>query len=224
MWVIGAKKGWKGKPLEWVEKASFEKIRRLLEVSEWERHYKVLLTSKNLADVRCNSSCYNLPIIPRPMPSKVVAGKHFVIVDLLRLISRDASASGGVEAEIADRRSVARSPLGPSASNSGGSGSAYLTPRWNKGGSPPERLSLPSRGGTSAPRVLKIKKKKAAGRVNAPGTQVRDFIPWVRLESSQPLYSEEEEEEEMTRSLDCYAARKRKRQEDAARGADVAPS
>ena len=30
------------------------------------------------------------------------------------------------------------------------------------------------------PRVLKVKKKKAVGGVNAPDTQVRDFIPWVR--------------------------------------------
>ena len=181
-----------------MEKVSFEKIRRLLEVSERERHYKVLLTSKNLADVRRNPACYNFPIIPRPLPSKVVDGEHFVNVDLLRLISGGASTSGGAEAEIADQRSVARSPSGPSASNSGGSRSAQPAPRRGKGGSPPERLPLPNRGGKFAPRVLKVKKKKAVGLVNAPGTQVRDFIPWVRPESSQPSDSEEEEEEEMT--------------------------
>ena len=49
-----------------------------------------------------------------------------------------------------------------------------------------ERLPLPSRGGKSAPRVLKVKKKKATEQVNTPGTQVRDFIPWVHLESSKP--------------------------------------
>ena len=52
---------------------------------------------------------------------------------------------------------------------------------------------------------------KAAGRVNAPDTQVRDFIPWVRPKSSQPPDLEEEKEEEMTVLLDRYAARKRKR-------------
>ena len=56
-----------------------------------------------------------------------------------------------------------------------------------------------------------------------PDTQVRDFIPWVRLESGQPPDLEEEEEEEMTGLLDCYAARKRKRKEDAAWEADAAP-
>ena len=53
---------------------------------------------------------------------------------------------------------------------------------------------------------------------------MRDFIPWVRPESSQPSDSKEEEEKEMTGLLDRYAARKRKRQEDATRGADTAPN
>ena len=193
-----------------MEKASFEKIRRLLEVFERERHYKVLLTSKNLADVRRNPTCYNLPVIPHPLPSKVVDGEHFVNADLLHLISGGAPTSMGAEAEIAYRRSVARSPSGPSASNSGGSRSAQPAPRQGKGGSPPKRLPLPCRGGKSAFRVLKVKKKKAAGRVNAPGTQVRDFIPWVYPESNQPSNSEEEEEEEMIGLLDHYAARKQK--------------
>ena len=52
---------------------------------------------------------------------------------------------------------------------------------------------------------------------------MRDFIPWVRLESSQPPDSEEEEEEEMAGLLDSYAVKKQKRQEDVAQGADVAP-
>ena len=80
--------------MEWVEKASFEKICRLLEVSEQERHYKVLLTSKNLADVRWNPASYSLPIILHPLPSEIVDGEHFVITDLLRLISGGASTSG----------------------------------------------------------------------------------------------------------------------------------
>ena len=90
-----------------MEKASFENIHRLLEVSERERHYKALLTSKNLADVRRNLACYNLPIISRPLPSKFVDGKYFFTVDLLHLISSGTSTSGGAEAKIMDRRLVA---------------------------------------------------------------------------------------------------------------------
>ena len=92
-----------------MEKESFEKVRRLLEVSEQERHYKVLLTSKNLSDVRWNPAPYSLPIIPRPLPSEIIDGEHFVTADLMRLISGGASTSGGVGAKIADQRPVARS-------------------------------------------------------------------------------------------------------------------
>ena len=126
-----------------MEKASLEKIHSLLEVFERERHYKVLITLKNLVDVRRNPVCYNLPIIPRPLPSKVF---DFVTADLLRLISGGASTSGGAKAEIADRRSAARSPSGPSASNSEGFGLAHPASRRGEGGSRPERLPLPSRG------------------------------------------------------------------------------
>ena len=119
---MGAKEGWKGRLVEWVEKASFEKIRRLLEVSEREPHYKVLLTLKNLANVRRNPTCYNFPVIPRLLPSEVVVGEHFVNDDLLRLISSGASTSGGAEIEIMDRRFVARSSSGPSALIAGGLG------------------------------------------------------------------------------------------------------
>ena len=177
--------------MEWVEKASFEKIRQLLEVSERERHYKVLLTSKNLADVRRNLAPYSLSIIPRPLPSEIVDGEHFVTTDLLHLISGDASTPKGAEAEIADRRLAARSPSGPSAFNSEGSGSAQPAPRRGEGGSRPERPHLPSKGGKSAPRVLKVKKKRATGRGKAPGTQVKDFIPWVCPVSIKPPDSEE---------------------------------
>ena len=177
MWIIGVGKNWRGRLVEWVEKASLEKIRRLLEVSERECHYKVLLTSKNLANVRRNSAPYSLPIIPRPLPSEIVAGEHFVTVDLLRLISGSASTSGSAEAEIADWRPTTRSPSRPSASNSEGSGSAHPSSRRGERDSRSERLLLPSRGAKSAPRVLKVKRKKAIGKGSAPGNQVKDFVP-----------------------------------------------
>ena len=65
----------------------------------------------------------------------------------------------------------------PSASNSGGFGLAQPALRRGKEGGPLERQPLPTRrggggggggGGGSAPRVLKVKKKKAVRRVNAP--------------------------------------------------------
>ena len=196
--------------MDGVEKASLGKIRRLLEGSKRECHYKVLLTSKNLADVRRNPAPYSLPIIQHPLPSEIVDGEHFVIVDLLRLISGCSSTSGGAKAEITYRGPVARSPSRPSASNSEGSSSAYPVTRRGERGSLSERLPLPSRGGKSAPRVLKVKRNRATGRGNSPGTRVKDFVPWVRPKFSQPSDSKEGEEEKMTGLLDRYAAMKRK--------------
>ena len=160
--------------------------------------------------MRWNPAPYSLPIIPHPLPSEIVDGEHFVTADLLRLISGDSSTSGGAEAEIVDRRPTARSSSGPSASNSEGSGSAHPASRRGERDSRSKCLPLPKRGGKYALRALKVRRKKAFGRGNAPGTQVKDFVPWVRPESSQPLDSEEGEEEKMTGLLDRYAARKRK--------------
>ena len=91
--VIHVGKAWRGRLVNWVEKSSFEKIRRLLEVSERERHCKVLLTPENISTVRHNPTPYNLPIIPRPLPPDVVEGEHFVVADLRRLVSHGANSS-----------------------------------------------------------------------------------------------------------------------------------
>ena len=81
------------------------------------------------------------------------------------------------------------------------------------GSSRSERLPLPEQVARSAPRVVTIKRKGAAGQRNAPGSKGEDFVPWVSGEPKdfQDL-EEEEREERMTGLLDCYAARKRKRQ------------
>ena len=68
--------------MKWVEKSSIEKIRRLLEIFERERHYQVLLTQENIYAVRHNLAPYTLPVIPRPLPSNVVEGEHFVLADV----------------------------------------------------------------------------------------------------------------------------------------------
>ena len=89
--VIHVGKARRGRLINWVEKSSFEKIRRLLEVSKRERHCKVLLTPENISAVRHNPAPYNLMVIPRPLPLDVVKGEHFVVADLRRLVSRGAS-------------------------------------------------------------------------------------------------------------------------------------
>ena len=77
-----------------MEKASLENIRRLLEVSKQERHCEVLLTLKNLADVRQSLAPYSLPIVPRLLPLEIVEGEHSVTSDLLSLLEGRARPSG----------------------------------------------------------------------------------------------------------------------------------
>ena len=89
--------------MDWVEKSSLEKILRLLEISEQKRHYKVLLTPDNISAMRRNPAPYTLPIIPRPLPSDIVEGEHFVIADLRRLISSNARPSEDPVVEASSR-------------------------------------------------------------------------------------------------------------------------
>ena len=209
--------------VHWVEKASLEKISRLLEIFEQERHYEVLLTLKNLADVRRNPAPYNLLIIPRSLPSEIVDGENFITADLLNLTASGAASSRDLDAETLSQELVSRTPSGSSASTSGSSGSAQPATSRGERGSRPKSLPLPRKGTSSAPRVLKIKKGGTNRRRNAPEAQIKDFVPWVRPESSWPSDLEEgEEEEEMTWLLDRYAARKRKRQESSEREPDQA--
>ena len=209
--------------VHWVEKVSLEKIRRLLEISEQERHYEVLLTPKNLADVRRNPAPYNLPIIPRPLPLEIVDGEHFITVDLLNLIAGSTSSSRVLDADTSSRELVSQTLSGSSASTSGDSGSAQPTPNQGERGYHPESLPLPRKGTSSAPWVLKIKKGGTTQRRNVLRAQVKDFIPCVLLESSRPAdLEEEEEEQEMIGLLDRYAARKWKRQESSEREPDQA--
>ena len=88
--------------MDWVKKLSLEKITRLLEISEQELQYKVLLTPDNISAMRRNPAPYTLPVIPRPLPSDIVEREHFVIADLRPLISSSARPSGDqvVEASI----------------------------------------------------------------------------------------------------------------------------
>ena len=86
-----------------MERASFERIRRLLDISEQERHHEILLTKKNLHDLSRHPSPYSVPIIPRPLPSEIVEGEHFVTGDLLNLICGSSSQAREEESEVDGR-------------------------------------------------------------------------------------------------------------------------
>ena len=130
--------------MKWVEKSSIEKIRRLLEFSERETHCRVLLTLENISVVRHNPAPYTLPIIPRPLPSHVVEGEHFVITDLRRLVSGSASSSRNPVIEASSRVQGAGSTSRLSASLSRGSSSSPLASGKRTKSSHPERLLPPA--------------------------------------------------------------------------------
>ena len=104
--------------MKWVEKYNIEKIRRLLEISERERHYQVLLTKENISDVKHNPAPYTLLVIPWPLPSNFVEGDHFVLADVRRLVSGSASSSKDPVVEASSRVQEARSASRSSASSS----------------------------------------------------------------------------------------------------------
>ena len=107
-----------------MEKSSFEKIRRLSEISEQKRHNKVLPTLDNIYAVRRNPAPYTLPTIPRLLPSDIMEGEHFVIADLRRLISSSARPSGGPVVEASSQVQGAGSASGSSTSLNEDSSSA----------------------------------------------------------------------------------------------------
>ena len=70
--------------VNWVEKARLDRIRRLLEIIERESHHELLLSAKNLQDLGANPFPYIVLVLPRPLPSEVVKGHHFILIDLLK--------------------------------------------------------------------------------------------------------------------------------------------
>ena len=128
--------------MHWVERANFEKTRRLLEISEQERNHEVLLTMKNLHDLSHDPSPYSVPIIPRPLPSEVVEGEHFVTEDLLNLIPGSLSSAREPETEAAGRELAVCIQPGQPSSISEDSGPASQAFMQVEGGSCLERPPL----------------------------------------------------------------------------------
>ena len=131
--IICAGKDRRGKLVHLVERASFAKIRRLLEISKQKRHHEVLLTVNNSHDLSCHSSPYTIPIIPRPLPLEVVEGEHFVAMDLLSLISGGSSLAREAESEARGWELVISTQSAQPSSTSEDSGPAPRRPSRLKG-------------------------------------------------------------------------------------------
>ena len=72
----------RGRLVEWVEKASFDRLNKLFEINTIERHYQTLLSARNLLAVVQEPQPYVVNILPRRLPKFVVPGEHFVLKNL----------------------------------------------------------------------------------------------------------------------------------------------
>ena len=72
----------RGRVVEWVEKASFDRLNKLFEITAAERHHQTLLTVLNLLAVVREPQAYVTNILPRKLPKKVVPREHFILTDL----------------------------------------------------------------------------------------------------------------------------------------------
>ena len=88
----------------------------------------------------------------------------------------------------------------------------------------PERILLVAQIATVAPRVVKVKRKRALKCQNASRSRGKNFIPWVPDVTGEPQDLVEEERMERTVGfLDRYATHKRKRQVSSSGESDVTP-
>lgn len=78
--AIGKNK--RGQLVEWVEKASFDRLNKLFVIFASERHHQTLLTDQNLIVVVWKTQLYVLPIFPYLAPKVLVSGEHHVLKDL----------------------------------------------------------------------------------------------------------------------------------------------
>ena len=163
--------------MDWVEKSSLEKIRRLLEIFEQECHYKVLLTRDNIYVVRRNPAPYTLSIIPRPLSSDIVEGEHFVIADIRRLISSSARPSEDPVVEASSRVQGFGHASGSSTSLSRDSSSAHLDPSRRIRSSRPERLPLLIKWPGLPPEWYRSDGKGHLGNGTRSGPRVRISFP-----------------------------------------------
>ena len=137
--------------MNWVEKANFKKIQKLLEIFERERHHEILLTVRNLRELSRSPYPYILPVIPHPLPTKIVEGEHYAIVDLLNLASGSSSPAKNLEIEAVDREPViSMQPRQPSLARKDSSSVPQISRNDNRG-SRLERLPPPKKGSHPAP-------------------------------------------------------------------------
>lgn len=71
-----------GRLVEWVEKASFDRLNKLFMITSNERNHQTLLSDRNLLSIVREPQPYVFPIIPRRLPRVLVLGEHHVLKNL----------------------------------------------------------------------------------------------------------------------------------------------
>ena len=89
-----------------MEKASLERIIRLLEIIEGEHSHELLLSVKNLKELSVSPFPYIAPVIPRPLLAELVKGEHFTLVDLLKSILGSSLQAGSAQEPLAQKPHV----------------------------------------------------------------------------------------------------------------------
>ena len=112
LYIFCAGKSQRDKLVNWVEKASFKKIQRLLEISERERNHEILLTAKNLCELSRSPSPYIILVISCPLPIEIVEGEHYFIADLLNLAPGSSSPAKNSETEAVGQELVVSTQSG----------------------------------------------------------------------------------------------------------------
>ena len=99
-----------------------------------------------------------------------------MLADVRRLASGSASSSRGLIVEASSRVQGVRSALGSFVSSSRSSDSSSA-PGWEAREHRPERILPVTQIAWAAPRVVRVKRKRALKCQNAPGTRGENFIP-----------------------------------------------
>ena len=146
-----------------------------------------------------------------------------MLTDIRRLASSNVSSSQDLVVEASSRVQGAQS-LSQSLTSSSRAPDSSSVADWEVSGQGPERVLPLAQVAPAAPRVLKIKRKKALKRRNVPGSRSSDFVPSIPRRLNDPQDLEEEEQREREAGLlDSYVARKRKRQVSSSGESDAAP-
>lgn len=72
----------RGRLVEWVEKTSFTRFNKLIEIDAFEWPHKVIMLDKNLQSLIDNPKPFIIPVFPCLAPPSLVPSEHFVLNDL----------------------------------------------------------------------------------------------------------------------------------------------